>query len=98
MPYKTDSEMTELWCKIYEAVRQAWLDHGIAPSQTELMRACDCSNNSIQNAFKNLRKNGHVDYEKHATRSIKPTDIRMKLYRYDPNPWDTLNETKIWKD
>ena len=92
-----DEEITELWCEIYEAIRQAWLDYGMAPTQKELMDACSCSVHSVTNAFKNLERRGHVTYKPFQPRSVKPTDLNRHLFRYKLAPWETMDETKIWK-
>lgn len=93
-----DEHITELWCQVYEAIRQAWIHHGMAPSQHEIAKVCRCSIHSVQNALKALRKHGHITQQKFETRSAKPVDLDRKLYRYEPDPWANLEETKVWQN
>ena len=92
-----DGEITELWCEIYEAIRQAWLDYGFAPAQSEIQKACGCSAVSVVNAYKNLERKGYVTYKPYQGRSVKPTNLDRRLIRYELKPWETMDETKLWE-
>lgn len=95
MPDVVDTDITPTWLDIYEFIRAHWRKHGYAPSQSEIMREIGCSSASVQNAFRVLRKHGHITYQKSVPRSIKPVDINRRLWRTPPDPWASLDEIRI---
>lgn len=95
MPDVVDPVITPTWLDIYEFIRRHWRAHGMAPSQSEIMREVGCSSASVQNAFKVLRRNGHVTWQKSVARSIKPVDLDRRLWRGKPDPWASLDEVRI---
>lgn len=97
MPDIIDPKMTPTWVRIYEYVRHHWVEHGFAPSQSEIMRNTRCSIASIQNGFRELTMAGHMTHQKHIARSIKPTDLTARLYREPPDPWDSFGERQPWE-
>lgn len=97
MPDVVDKKMTPTWVRIYEFVRNHWIEAGYAPSQTQIMRAVGCSMASIQNGFRELSKAGHIEHQKHIARSIKPVDLQRKLYREAPDPWASFGDKQPWE-
>jgi len=97
MPDIVDPRMTPTWIRMYEFIRQHWIQHGYAPSQNEVMRAARCSMASIQNGFRELTKAGHVEHQKFQQRSIKPVDLERKLYREPPDPWASFADRQPWE-
>lgn len=105
MPEVVDPKITPTWQAIYECIRQHWLNHGYAPSQSEIMRTVGCSQASVQNAYKNLKANGHITRQKHEARSARPVDMDRILLREareapEPvrrNPWDDLADLEEWE-
>lgn len=97
MPDIIDPHMTPTWVRIYEFIRHYWIENGHAPSQTEIMRAVGCSMASIQNGFRELNRAGHIHFEKHQARSVKPTDLTARLYREQPDPWASFGDKQPWE-
>ena len=92
MPHVVDPRIRPLFCQIYEATRQHWLETGYGPSKDDLSRACGCSLTSIIAAVKALKAKGYVISQKHVIRGIKPTDLDRTLSTFAPkrDPWAEL--------
>lgn len=97
MPTVIDPTLTPSWLAVYEVIRQHWIRHGYAPSQSDVMRAIGCSQLTVRNAYKQLTRQGHVVWQKHESRAIKPVDLHRKIYKVEPDPWATLGEKEAWE-
>lgn len=99
MPHVVDPTLTEAWCEVYEALRQAWEDFGVAPSKRELQQATGLSSTTINNAYRELKRAGHITAPKFTTRAGKPVDITRTLSvtpDMAPQPWDEHATNRIW--
>ncbi len=97
MTHVVDPELRPFYIAVYGAILEAWLDHGIAPSQQELCRACQCSGATVINALKELKRKGYIVWPKHQVRSVKPTDLERTISREPPDPWAELVPKKFFK-
>ena len=100
MPDIVDPTITPTWQRLYEAIRQGWIQNGYCPSQSELMRTVGCSQASIQNAQRVLKEKGYITRVKHEARSSRPTDMNARLYREAPepqDPWAVLAHVEEWE-
>lgn len=99
MPHVVDPGLTKAWCEVYEAMRQAWTDFGVGPSQSELCKATGYSAMTIRDAFRNLRANGHIVAPKYGARTAKPVDLERTISISEelaPKPWDSPKQ--YWKE
>lgn len=97
MPHVIDATLRPIHAKVYMAVREAWLEHGIAPSQMELQLACQCSGTTVHQAIRELRKRGYVVAPKFAVRAIKPTDFERTISVKPLDPWAPLDEVTFFR-
>jgi DNA-binding transcriptional MocR family regulator len=87
-----DETLRPFHAKIYQAIREAWTDYGMAPSQHEMMLAAQCSSTTVQQALKELRKRGYIVAPKHGTRAARPTDLHRIIRIEPPDPWAGLQD------
>lgn len=97
MPHKVDPTLRPFHAQIYAAIREAWLEHGIAPSQIELRNAVGCSITTVIQGLTELRKRGYITAEKFAARSVQPTDFNLTISTEPPDPWASLDEVRFFK-
>ena len=98
MPTKIDPTLRPFHAKVYEAIRECWLDYGVSPSQIELSRACMCSTTTVIQAIRELKKRGYITAQKSRARSLKPVDIDLQILIKAPDPWGDLNPPKkFWR-
>ena len=94
-----DPDLTPVQAKIYEALRQAWIIYGMAPSQYELQRAVGCSSTSVQNAIRSLRNKGYVTAVKFSIRGARPSDMDRQVLNQPVDPFAELEPAATyWKD
>lgn len=99
MPHVVDPTLTEPWCRVYEALRQAWEEFGVAPSKLELRQATGYSSTTINNAYRELKRAGHITSSKFTARSGKPVDITRTISSSEalaPQPWDEVSTERMW--
>lgn len=97
MPIVVEPKLTPAYIAVYHAIREGITEHGICPSQSELRRALGCSNTTVVNAVRELKKRGHITAEKFATRGVKLVDPERKLSRTPVAPWDEdLDTPNVW--
>lgn len=97
MPVVVDPELRDSHITIYEAIRQAWLQHGMGPSMREISYATGYSMQTVGTSRRLLVKRGHVTNQPHKERSVRPVDLSRKLSRTPVAPWDEdLDTPQIW--
>jgi hypothetical protein len=97
MPTVADPELRESYIDIYEAIRQAWLQHDIGPTLVEISYATGYSLQTVRMARRVLNKRGHVTHQPYKERSTRPTDLSRKLSLKPVAPWDEdLDTPQIW--
>lgn len=89
-----DPTLTLLQEKIYAIVKEAWCDHGFAPSQVEIRNAAHCSITTVVKGLKVLKDKGYVTQQKFGARTAKPTDLDRTILREPLKPWDELATPK----
>jgi len=92
-----DPTLRPFHADVYAAIREAWLEHGFAPSQHELALACMCSSTTVINAIRELRKRGYIHAPKFAMRTVKPTDMERTISVEPLDPWGALVPKKYFK-
>lgn len=98
MPTKIDPTLRPFHAKVYEAIRECWLDYGVCPSQVELSRAVMCSTTTVIQAIRELKRRGYITAQKSRARSLKPVDIDLQVLVRKPDPWaDLTPPKKFWK-
>lgn len=100
MPHRVDPQLTgKFVIPVYEAMREAWLNHGYGPSLYELALGCKCSQTSVIKAIKLLRKRGYIHAPKFGQRLAKPVDLDLTLSTTAPDPWAELSEPekRYWR-
>ena len=91
-----DATLSDKWCEVYEAIRQAWIEFGHGPTLAETARASHCTITTVKLAISKLRERKLATYHKHELRSAKPTSLTTRVLNRTIDPWEELNETKIW--
>lgn len=89
MAHVVDPELRPLQVDVYMAIREAWLDYGMGPTQRELSLAVGCSDTSVVYALRALRRKGYITAPRFQVRASKPTDLERTLAWKD-DPWDDL--------
>lgn len=101
MPHRTDPALSgKFVIPVYEALREAWNEHGRGPSQYELSLSCKCSTTSVINALRLLRKRGYIHAPAGGYRTTKPVDLDLTLSAEEPDPWADLDEkpaNRYWR-
>ena len=90
MTHVVDPELRPLHIEIYNAILEAWLDYGRAPSKMEIRDATLCSITTVTQGVNLLKRKGYVTAPKHQVRAIKPTDLDRTLSREPLAPWADL--------
>ena len=85
-----DESLTPLQVKIYGAIREAWVDWGMSPSQVEIRNATLCSITTVMQALKILRAKGYISQVKFQARSLRPTDPDRVIANHPVYPWEEL--------
>lgn len=97
MTIVVDTTLRQSYIWVYNAILEAITEHGIAPTKAEIARAVGCSNTTVINAFRELKKRGHITEEKHVIRSVRLVDPGRKLSSRPLAPWEEdLNIPKLW--
>lgn len=83
--------------EIYEAIRQAWVTHEMAPTARELQVATGYSSTTVATVCNILERKGHITRQKFKERSVRPVDLARKLSNKPVAPWDEdLDTPQIW--
>jgi DNA-binding transcriptional MocR family regulator len=98
VPTKIDPTLRPFHAKVYEAIRECWLDYGVSPSQVELSHAVMCSTTTVIQAIRELKKRGYITAQKSRARSLRPVDVDLQVIIRAPDPWGDLSPPKkFWK-
>ena len=98
MPTVVDEDLTDMYIRVYDAIRQCWERYGMGPSQGELMKACGYSSTSIHKAYVLLRRKGYIEAQKFHVRGGKPTDMERRILNKPPDPYAQLDEEeRYWQ-
>jgi hypothetical protein len=92
-----DPTLRQSYIWVYNAIREAITEHGIAPSKAEIARAVGCSSATVINGIRELKNRGHITIEKYVARSVRLVDPERKLSCRPLAPWEEdLNIPKLW--
>jgi DNA-binding transcriptional MocR family regulator len=98
LAHLVDPTLRDFHVKVYAAIREVWLTHGISPSQIELRDGVGCSITTVLQAIRELTKRGYITTKKFESRSIQLTDWDRTISNKPLDPWDNLRTTKFFKD
>lgn len=97
MPVVIDKTLRPVHIKVYAALREALIEHGICPSKVELRDATLLSITTVIKVINDLRRKGYIQAPKHGVRALRLTDMDRILALEEPDPWAELKPKKYWR-
>jgi SOS-response transcriptional repressor LexA len=91
-----DTTLRDSHVKIYEVLRQYVAMTGKSPSKQELARGASLSIVTVYQAEKALKEKGYIESTKDEIRSMRPTDLDRLILNAEPDPWEELEDPKLY--
>lgn len=99
MAVVVDTDLPPAYVNVYNALREAILNHGICPSQKELYRATGYTIETIRRAYATLHRKGYIQRGFYKARSVTLPDPSLVLSLKPLAPWEEdLNIPRVWAD